>query len=483
MSETTRTLADRYELGEMLGSGGMARVYRARDRLLDREVAAKILHAHFADDPEYLARFRREARAAAALNHPNVVAVYDTGEDDGTRYIVMEFVEGRTLEDALREEGPLAPERAAEIASEICAGLHAAHESGLVHRDIKPANVMLAERGHVKVMDFGIARATTSDTVTSTHLVMGTARYLSPEQARGERVDRRSDLYSLGIVMHELLTGTAPFQGDNPLAVATRHLTEPPPALPPAVPPTLGRAVMRALEKDPADRFDDARTMGAAIAGLAAEPGTGTAVLATAATEEIEAVPRRRPPWAFLAGLGSLLLGGFLIALAIASQDPLEPPTQREAGQEQAAIAAEEPPTAGPSPTEAPPPGRLPEEAFVAVATAIEEGYAAEELTAKARGELLARLGESLEKWREGDGDDALAKVAELRDKAAELAAQGEIVDAARAARIEEAIGALEASLLANPPPEGDAEDDGPGNSEGKGRGKKKGHGDEEDDD
>jgi serine/threonine-protein kinase len=259
-----RLLADRYELGEVLGYGGMAEVFRGVDVRLGREVAVKILRADLARDPAFLGRFRREAQAAASLNHPAIVSVYDTGEDDGTPYIVMEYVAGRTLRDAVRAEGRLLPRRALEIVAAVCDALEYSHRAGIVHRDIKPGNVMLTPAGDVKVMDFGIARALAGgvNTATQTATVLGTAQYLSPEQARGELVDARSDVYSTGCLLYELLTGAPPFQGENAVAVAYQHVREEP-ALPssvnPELSPDLDAVVMKALAKNPANRYQSAQ--------------------------------------------------------------------------------------------------------------------------------------------------------------------------------------------------------------------------------
>jgi serine/threonine protein kinase len=204
MSTTPHVLLDRYEVGRLLGAGGMAEVFEGRDRLLARRVAIKVLQAQFVRDPSFLIRFKREAQAAASLSHPNIVGVYDTGSEDGTHFIVMEYVDGRTLKEVIRAEGPLYPERAAEICADVCSALAAAHARGLIHRDIKPGNVMLTPEGKVKVMDFGIARATTSETITQTAAVVGTAQYISPEQAQGQTVDYRSDLYSVGCCLYEM---------------------------------------------------------------------------------------------------------------------------------------------------------------------------------------------------------------------------------------------------------------------------------------
>ncbi|MDQ1701482.1 MAG: eukaryotic-like serine/threonine-protein kinase, partial [Frankiaceae bacterium] len=230
-----RLVGGRYEIGELIGYGGMAEVHRGRDVRLGRDIAIKVLRADLARDPAFLHRFRREAQSAAGLNHPSIVAVYDTGEEsapDGTSvpFIVMEFVEGRTLRDVLKAEGHLPVGRAMEIVADVCGALDFSHRHGIVHRDIKPANVMITDAGAVKVMDFGIARALADNaaTVTQTANVIGTAQYLSPEQARGESVDARSDVYSTGCLLYELVTGAPPFQGDSPVAVAYQHVRENP---------------------------------------------------------------------------------------------------------------------------------------------------------------------------------------------------------------------------------------------------------------
>ncbi|KLL10767.1 serine/threonine protein kinase [Protofrankia sp. BMG5.30] len=265
-----RLVGGRYELGEVLGYGGMAEVYRGRDVRLGREVAVKALRADLARDPTFLARFRREAQSSAALNHPAIVSVYDTGEDliNGTTvpYIVMEYVEGRTLRDVLQQEGRFSERRAMEITSDVCAALDYSHRMGIIHRDIKPANVMLCQDGSVKVMDFGIARATTATTsnMTQTAAVIGTAQYLSPEQARGVRVDARSDVYSTGVLFYELLTGQPPFRGDSPVAVAYQHVREnpqPPSSHDRAITPNADAIVFKAMEKDPDHRYSTAGLM------------------------------------------------------------------------------------------------------------------------------------------------------------------------------------------------------------------------------
>ena len=265
-----RLLGGRYELDGVVGRGGMAEVYRARDIRLDRIVAIKTLRADLARDQIFQARFRREAQSAASLNHPSIVAVYDTGEDMASGlpvpYIVMEYVDGRTVRDLLQDGHRLLPERSLEIIDGVLRALDYSHQAGIVHRDIKPGNVMVTRNGDVKVMDFGIARAMSDAqaTMTQTAQVIGTAQYLSPEQARGERVDSRSDLYSTGCLLYELLTGRPPFTGDSPVAIAYQHVREnpvPPSRVDPDVPPWADAIVLKAMAKSPADRYQTAGDM------------------------------------------------------------------------------------------------------------------------------------------------------------------------------------------------------------------------------
>ena len=256
-------LNDRYEIQQRIGRGGMADVLLARDLLLDRPVAIKVLFAEFATDPNFVERFRREAQSAAALNHPNIVSVYDWGKYGGTYFIAMEYVEGRTLADIVRANGRVSPVQAAEIASEVSAALAFAHRNGVVHRDIKPANILIGSSGQVKVADFGIARAMNSaadSNLTQVGLVMGTATYFSPEQAQGAQPDPRSDLYSLGIVMYEMVGGRPPFAGDNPVAIAYKQVHENPQPLnqiAPDVPRPFEAIVAKLLAKNPAIRYPD----------------------------------------------------------------------------------------------------------------------------------------------------------------------------------------------------------------------------------
>jgi len=269
-----RVLADRYEVGELLGAGGMAHVYRGHDRILERPVAIKVLDASLATDDRFLRSFVSEARAAAGLIHPNVVTVFDTGVDADQHFIVMELVEGTTLQQLLFQEHRLQPERARRIAIDVARALTVAHGRGLVHRDVKPGNVLVGADGRPRVADFGIARP--ADQPDDTRTIFGTAAYLSPEQARGRPTIPASDVYSLGCVLYEMLTGRRPFTGDNPVTVAVKHLRHTPPAVEavsPDVPPALASVVRRAMQKDPQRRFPDAGAMLAALEGAATVRG------------------------------------------------------------------------------------------------------------------------------------------------------------------------------------------------------------------
>ena len=336
-------LNGRYELHRRVGRGGMAEVYLARDRLLDRLVAIKILFPEFATDPSFVARFRREAQAAANLNHPNIVGVYDWGKERGTYYIVMEYVDGQTVSEILRNEGPIEPKRAAGIAADVAAALGFAHRKGVVHRDVKPGNVLITKAGEVKVADFGIARAMTAsseENLTQTGSVMGTATYFSPEQAQGKPVDARSDLYSLGVVLYEMASGKPPFSADSPVAIAYKHVQEPIPPLAekvPGIPRDYVAITDRALAKDPDDRYPDGAAMradllrfreGKPIAAVTpvptgparppAPPSTPTppaGIPVTGPEPTLAEPPRRKTGWFFVVILLLLaVLAGLLFA-------------------------------------------------------------------------------------------------------------------------------------------------------------------------
>jgi len=343
-----RVFGGRYQIVRHLARGGMAEVYVAEDQLLNRIVALKVLFPELARDEAFVERFRREARAAASLNHHNIVSVYDFGGEDDSWFIVMEYVEGRTLRDIIRDEGPMDPARSAELASEVAAALAAAHAQGIIHRDVKPANVLIAAgTGTVKVADFGIARAANVlQGLTMPGTVLGTASYLSPEQASGGEVDHRSDLYSLGMVLYEMLTGKAPFTGDSPVAIAYQQLkaTAPPPSTRnPRVPRALDAVVMKAMSKDPAARHGSAqelreellavdRAVGdrdatAAIVSPAAAAGESTTVLAGSSTSVLPPVAQEHrvervaaapvPPDVYRRRRAAVIAAVALVALAL----------------------------------------------------------------------------------------------------------------------------------------------------------------------
>jgi serine/threonine-protein kinase len=357
MTAQARLLGGRYQVGELLGYGGMAEVHRGRDLRLGRDVAIKMLRTDLARDATFQERFRREAQNAAALNHPAIVAVYDTGEEVSSTgeklpFIVMEFVNGRTLKEVLAAEQRLQPRRALEIIADICAALEFSHRHGIIHRDIKPGNVMLTRNGQVKVMDFGIARALASGatTMTQTSAVIGTAQYLSPEQARGEAVDARSDVYAAGCVLFELLVGHPPFVGDSPVSVAYQHVREdprPPSDINHEIPPDVDAIVLKALAKNPLNRYQSAQEMRAdALRAVAGRPVLATPVMpaaetmamtgptmrqqaaATTVTRPVPGMPPRQPErrtssWvmAVLAALGVLAVVALGIGLALANRN------------------------------------------------------------------------------------------------------------------------------------------------------------------
>lgn len=325
-----KVLADRYEVIESIARGGMAEVFRARDNLLNRTVAVKVLHPEFAADPAFVERFKREAQAVANLSHPNIVAVFDWGQDGTTYYIVMEYVDGQSLRDILRADGRLAPRRAVEIAIEIAAALQFAHRRRVVHRDIKPGNILITRSGEVKVTDFGIARAIgAAEGLTQTGAVIGTAAYLSPEQAQGLSVDAKSDVYSLGVVVFEMLTGRVPFAGDTPISIALKHVNEDPVSpreLGAEIPQSLELVVLKALAKNPARRYASAEEMRQDLVRVErgerviATPLTAEQVEAEAADRGpdepvVERKPRSWPFWVVLVlllgllGVGLYLLG------------------------------------------------------------------------------------------------------------------------------------------------------------------------------
>lgn len=396
-----QVLADRYELVERLGAGGMAVVWKARDRLLGREVAVKVLHPGLSHDADFVERFRREARHAASLSHANVAAVYDTG-DSGTPFIVMELVDGSSLHRILKSGGPMPVQQVARVARAILAALGQAHARGLVHRDVKPGNVLVASDGTVKVTDFGIAKGLEEVSgLTQTGTLMGTASYLSPEQASGQPATPASDLYGTGCLLYECLTGTPPFTGDTPVAVAVQHQRDPVPPLRerrPDVPAGLEAVVNRALEKDPARRYASAAEMDAAIAatGLDLNPDEQPTVLAPVAAaptvamsagyastaSSTQVIRRRQPPPSKtgrilgLAAVGLAVAALLWLAVALVSvlgedkgpEETTPPPSLRTPGN---IIFDELPET--PEPTPAPTPRPTPKVTATPTVTATPE--------------------------------------------------------------------------------------------------------------
>ena len=291
-----RILGGRYELIEKTGGGGMAVVYKAKCHLLNRYVAVKILRPDLVENEEFVTRFKRESQAAASLSHPNIVNMYDVGQEDDIHYIVMEYVDGMTLKEYIRKEGRLSCEEAVRIACQVCSALHHAHENNIVHRDIKPQNILISRDGTAKVADFGIARAVTSATVTMAGAnVIGSVHYFSPEQAKGSYVDKKSDIYSLGIVLYEMVTGVVPFEGDSAISVALKHIQEqvtPPGELNPDIPKSIQYIIERALEKRLEDRYNDAAEMLSDLKRALKEPDGSYVKRITSDSQATRVIPR-----------------------------------------------------------------------------------------------------------------------------------------------------------------------------------------------
>jgi eukaryotic-like serine/threonine-protein kinase len=454
-----RILDGRYQLGSLLGVGGMARVYVATDRVLERQVAVKVLSPSDAQDPLFVERFRREARAAARLSHPNIVAVFDSGSDADQPYLVMEYVPGQSLAQLLARQGRLAPRRAVELAIQVCAALAAAHAQGLVHRDIKPANVLVSPDGQVQVTDFGIVKASAATTLTGTGTVLGTAAYLSPEQAQGGPVDARSDLYGLGCVLYELLCGSPPFGSGadrSPVAIATRHVSEPPEppsARNPQVAPALDQVVLTALAKDPAQRYQSAVELqhalervlaGDAAPALPTEPlleplgRTGTTPTATGPAAGDDGRGPGWPRWALLVA-GTAL--GIALVVAWLWPDGGDSPARLPEAGSGVSPAASAPSSTTPGSTARPAPSAPGVSAALAnlrsvISAARQQGtadQAAEDLLDQA-----ADLANALEAGGKDDkghnkgegkgkGQEAAKKLAELQGKVDELIGKGKI--------------------------------------------------------
>jgi serine/threonine-protein kinase len=352
---------DRYRVISRIGTGGMADVFLAEDLQLGRQIALKILHRRFAEDTEFVERFRREASSAAGLSHPNIVSVFDRGEWDGTYYIAMEYLPGRSLKTIVREQGAMTPAAAIDTVIEILRAARFAHQHGVIHRDLKPHNVIVDEEGRVRVTDFGIARAGASD-MTQTGSIMGTAQYLSPEQAQGHAVSAGSDIYAVGIVLYELLTGRLPFDGETAVTIALKQVAEPatpPSRLNPAVSPALDAVVLRALAKNPAQRFADADEFIAALEAARLSPATGSTAQFTAPppgpptraepvfvvppVEELGPLPPRErgnERWWWLAGALLLVVAAIVLVLLLAHKSQVKVPVLARCEQQAAAQSA-----------------------------------------------------------------------------------------------------------------------------------------------
>jgi tRNA A-37 threonylcarbamoyl transferase component Bud32 len=499
MAQPSRVLNDRYEVDKPLGRGGMAQVFRGTDRVLGRTVAIKVLDQKHRNDAKFVTRFRREAQAAAGINHPNVVSVFDTGSEDGLHYIVMEYVDGETLDDVLAREKVLPPERVVAIAEPVARALEAAHQKGMVHRDVKPGNIMLDRSGTVKVVDFGIARAAADDTLTQTGIVLGTAAYLSPEQAQGVAVDPRSDVYSLGCVLYEMLTGRKPFTGDSALAIAYKHVREdptPPSQVNPDIPPELEAVVTTAMAKDPAQRFPSGGAMQealsaaatgempamAAVGAEATEPlhGPGDTAVMTAPETAPEPSPERPSRW-WLPWLVIAVILLALIVLGFVAFGGEEPRRAGGGGPAQTETPAE---TTPPETETADPVG----DAYIALLAELQDGTASGEVSEDAAQDIAKSAEEAVREFEKGDLEKAAEKLVEAHVKVQTYQAEGLILSEERAVAIHEQIDSLaDAMGIPAPIPEEEEEGEngngeessGPGRSEGKGKGRGEGDGDD----
>jgi eukaryotic-like serine/threonine-protein kinase len=452
MPAVLEMLADRYELLEVLGRGGMGVVFRARDRVLNRIVAVKVLASDRTEDPTFVVRFEREALAAAALNHPNIVAVFDAGSDNATRFIVMECVAGSSLAELLRRGGPLSPPRAAQVAGGIASALDASHCAGIIHRDIKPANVMLDNRGAVKVLDFGIARAASDTTLTQTAMVLGSVPYLAPEVTRGERADERSDIYSLGCVLYQMLTGRPPFEGDVPAAVLHQHNSaspRPPRQLNSSIPQTLQKLVLEMLAKSPAARPQTAtRVLETLTAGdgppIAYRRHAVAPAGPTTAPTRVLARSRRHKSraWATLALLTAAIALGALV-LMLGSSHPKRRVTGSGTAHAKAARTRAAPPSstqrrrpsgaATPRPSAAatsPSIPTFPTAAATMTRLALQD-LAAGSIDQNASQQLLGHLGDISSSFGKANGDDTIHKLDDLSKQVAQLGEHGDIQSAA----------------------------------------------------
>ena len=460
-------LADRYAVGELLGRGGMAEVYLATDRVLDRPVACKVLGGWLAHDGTFVERFRREALAAARISHPSLVAVFDAGSEDDVHYIVMEHVPGETLADALRSGGRLPLARATSIAASVADALQVAHAARIVHRDMKPANVMLTPDGRTKLMDLGIARNVDGESITHASSVLGTAGYVSPEQARGDPVDHRSDIYSLGCVLYEMLTGRQPFEARDPLAVAYKHVHEAPmspTSIEPSIPPGLEAVVLRAMEKEPAARFQSAADMAAALDDRTAPvtpmsataplpPVTSTTPLAVRTDtlpRRTDRTRRRRSPVPLLLVLAALVLLG---SLAYALLGPDRPPELVGPADSPSPSASPSPsPSRSPSTSPTPLPADAVEEAVAGLRAVVAQGVSDGTITDKAAEEIEKGLDAALQEFDGGDTEEAIEKLGDLERKIDDLLDHEEIAHSEKQKLLKAIDDLGEQMSLASPP-------------------------------
>jgi serine/threonine-protein kinase len=470
----------------------MARVYLGTDRTLGRPVAIKVLAQPYDRDRGYVLRFEREARAAARLSHPNIVQVFDSGSDDGTHFIVMELVEGRTLSERIREEGPMAPNEVVRIGGDVALALAAAHDRGVIHRDVKPGNVMLTQDGTVKVVDFGIAHASGAEAITRSGLVLGSAACLSPEQAQGASGDRRSDIYALGCVLYHMLTGRPPFVADDAVAALYQHVNEPP--TPPSsfrpVPSELEQIVLRCLEKDPSRRFDSAHELEEAMS--VSTRATTTMPLPPAALEVTEPIahpdaapslaasappsstrpmlpvqrPTRRWTWIAAAVAAALLLAGVVALLA-------NPAGRRDPGS-----------AAGPSRVQAPAGPQSVGEAYEALRTRIQEAEGSGAVDDGSAEDLLDSAAEAFTAWEVGDVEALQEAVSDLEGDLAAAVEDDEITDTAASTiggSVDDFITAIRrdppVATESSPSPAGDDEGHGDGDGDGDGDGGEHGGG------
>ncbi|MEV0721016.1 serine/threonine-protein kinase [Asanoa sp. NPDC050611] len=468
-----RRLADRYELEEVLAEGGMGVVWRARDHRLGRAVAVKLVSRDALAEPTLVERFDREARAVALLNHPNIVAVYDFGSDGGDAYLVMELVDGRGL---AMDDLPLSVGDAVAVAAQACAGLAAAHAAGIVHRDVKPANLIRSASGVVKICDFGIAhlqQAAGQARLTRTEIAMGSTRYMAPEQARGDAVDARTDLYGLGCTLYALLAGAPPFLAPTPLGVVHQHVTKPAPDVRvarPDVPEPLARLVEELLAKSPDDRPRDAAAVGARLAALSLPSSPSSSSSAVRPPAPVPAPPDRRRVWGIAAAGSAALAGVVLASLLAATRDggsssaAAPEPVPTLTATEVAAPATT--PTRTPAPTSSGPTARVPEttapptvppatrstsptpvrtpapttvppvDPLVGLHRTIDEQEASGQLEPKIAQDLRKRVDDIATRLRNGEDADARRKITELRGKLGDLRDQGKLSPAGYTAMI-----------------------------------------------